>query len=124
MRAAAGTAMVLRQNVSAAMSRVASVFTSLTRWASGASCCPDASLPAGRIAPLVVNVLFRIVTMSVFAVDESAWTFATCVGAAAFQLPFGDATDKRPRVTFQYPGSPVSLGVDCDVSSSCTWPTS
>src|SRR4029079_3631408 len=71
------TAMVLRHDESAAMSRVASVFTSLTRLASGASCCPDASLPAGKIAPLVVRVLFRIVTMSVFAVDESAWTFAT-----------------------------------------------
>ncbi len=61
--------------------------------------------------------------MSVFAVDESAWTFATGDDAAAFQLPLGDATDRRPRVTFQYPGRPVSLGVDCPVSSSCTCPS-
>ena len=92
---------MLRHDESAAMSRVASVFTSLTRVASGASCCPEASLPAGRIAPLVVNVLFRIVTMSVFAVDVSAWTFATGDDAVAFQLPLGAATDRRPRVTFQ-----------------------
>src|SRR4051794_20548891 len=103
------TAMVLRHDASAAMSRVASVFTSLTRFASGASCWLEVLLPAGRMAPAVVNDLLRIVTMSVFAVETSACTLATGLGAVAFQLPLGDATERRPRVTFQYPGRPVSL---------------
>src|SRR5215831_8333774 len=81
------TAIVFRQNESAAINRVASVFVSPTRFASGASCWPAESLPAGRIAPLVVNDLLRVVTISAFAVEESAWILATCVGCGALQLP-------------------------------------
>src|SRR4029077_18593181 len=85
----------------------------------GASMRPLPSLLAGRIAPAVVNVLFSSVTMSVLAVDESAWIFATGDGADA--LPLSAVT--LPRVRYHSPGNPVSDGASCNVSSSCTLPS-
>src|SRR6476620_5163451 len=80
------TAMVLRHCESAVISLFASDFRSVSRFDNGASTRPLPSLPAGRIAPAVVNVLLSSVTMSVLAVVESAWIFATGEGAAAAPL--------------------------------------